>query len=99
VRKIRNFIIIFVLVFVHGKILLKYPSGENYMTAAELLPILKALNHMEKIRAIQFLANEVVREESFFEEGKNYDIWSPFESSDAAEQLTKLIEEREKVNV
>lgn len=70
------------------------------MTAAELLPTLKALNHTEKIRAIQFLANEVAREEEvFFEEGKTYEVWSPFESFEAAEQLRKLIEEKESVNV
>ena len=70
------------------------------MTIAEVLPALGALNHKDKIRAIQFLANEVAREEEiFFEEGKNYEIWSPHDSYDAAAQLQRLIDERESVNV
>ena len=69
------------------------------MTITEVLPTLKALNHKDKIRAIQFLANEVAKEEEiFFEEGKTYAVYSPYESYEAAEQLRKLLEETEKVN-
>lgn len=72
---------------------------EKCMTITEVLPTLKALNHKDKIRAIQFLANEVAKEEEiFFEEGKTYAVYSPYESYEAAEQLRKLLEE-EKVNV
>lgn len=68
------------------------------MTVAELLPKLKTLNHKDKIRAIQFLANEVAKEEDIsFDEGKTYEIWSPFDSYEAAEQLNTLLE-KEKVN-
>lgn len=70
------------------------------MTISEVLPTLKALNHKDKIRAIQFLANEVAKEEEFFfEEGKTYEIWSPFEASEAASQLEKLLAEKEGANV
>ncbi len=70
------------------------------MTITEVLPTLKALNHKDKIRAIQFLANEVAKEEEvFFEEGKTYEVWSPHDSYKAAEQLRKLIEEKETANV
>ncbi len=70
------------------------------MTITEVLPTLKALDHKDKIRAIQFLANEVAKEEEvFFEEGKIYEIWSPHDSHGAAEQLRKLIEEKEIANV
>lgn len=70
------------------------------MTITEVLPTLKALNRKDKIRAIQFLANEVAKEENvFFEEGKNYEIWSPFESYEVAEQLTNLLKENEKADV
>ena len=69
------------------------------MTVTEILPTLRALNRTDKIRVIQFLANEVAREEEvFFEEEKSYQIWSPFESYKAAEQLMNLLEE-EKANV
>lgn len=33
------------------------------MTLTEVLPDLKQLNHADKVRAIQFLANEIAREE------------------------------------
>lgn len=70
------------------------------MTISEVLPTLKALNHKDKIRAIQFLANEVAKEEEiFFEEGKTYEIWSPFEAYEAASQLEKLLAEKESANV
>lgn len=70
------------------------------MTYTEVLPTLKALNHKDKIRAIQFLANEVAREEEvYFEEGKTYEIYSPYESFEAAEQLRQLLKENEGVNV
>lgn len=69
------------------------------MTVTELLPTLRALDYKEKIRAIQFLANEVAKEEEvFFEEGKSYQVWSPFKSYKAAEQLMNLLE-KEKENV
>ena len=70
------------------------------MTVAEVLPTLKALNHKDKIRVIQFQANEVAREEEvFFEDGKIYEIYSPYESFEAAEQLRQLLKENEGVNV
>lgn len=68
------------------------------MTVAELLPTLKSLNHKDKILAIQFLANEVAKEEEVsFDEGKIYEVWSPFDSYEAAEQLNMLLE-NEKAN-
>ena len=72
------------------------------MTITEVLPTLKALNYRDKIRAIQFLANEVAREEEeeiFFEEGKTYEVWSPYESYEAAGQLEKMLDEGKKANV
>lgn len=70
------------------------------MTYTEVLPTLKALNHKDKIRAIQFLANETAKEEDvFFEEGKTYEVWSPFEAHEAAVQLENLLQEKENVNV
>ncbi len=68
------------------------------MTVTELLPTLKSLNHKDKILAIQFLANEVAKEEEVsFDEGKIYEIWSPFDSYETAEQLNSLLE-NEKAN-
>lgn len=76
----------------------KMISTEEIMTVIELLPRLKALNHKDKIRAIQFLANEVAKEEDvLFNDGATYEIWSPFDSFEAAEQLNSLLE-KEKTN-
>jgi hypothetical protein len=64
------------------------------MTIAEVLPTLKALNHKDKIRVIQFLANEVAREEGItFEESKNAEMWSLHNSHGAATTLQKLLDE------
>jgi len=61
------------------------------MTYSEVLTTLRRLDRKDKIRAIQFLANEVAREEEvYFEEGKSYEIFSPNESHEAAGQLRKL---------
>lgn len=69
------------------------------MTYTEVLPTLKTLNHKDKIRAIQFLANEIAKEEEVFIEGKTYEFWSPFEAYEAAAQLEKLLAEKESANV
>ena len=68
------------------------------MTITEVLPTLKALNHKDKIRALQFLANEVAREEEVFsEKRKNYEFWSLHNSLEAATVLQKLLDDQ-KVN-
>ncbi|MEQ1604528.1 MAG: hypothetical protein ABL999_06640 [Pyrinomonadaceae bacterium] len=70
------------------------------MTYSEALTTLRRLNRKDKIRAIQFLANEVAMEEEvYFEEGRTYEIFSPHESFEAAGQLRELLEESERVNV
>lgn len=73
---------------------------EDNMTYSEVLTTLRRLDHKDKIRAIQFLANEVAREEEVhFEEGRTYEVSSPYESYEAAGQLRQLLEERESLNV
>lgn len=68
------------------------------MTLTEILPSLKQLNHKEKLKAVQFLVNEIaVEEDAVLEHGGRYSIWSPFDSSEAAEKLLELLE-REKQN-
>lgn len=72
---------------------------DKIMTISEVLPNLRALNFKDKIRAMQFLANEVAREEDvYFEEGKVYEIFSPYNSFEAAEQLRRLLNEKEQIN-
>ena len=70
------------------------------MPITEALPTLKALNQKDKIRAIQFLANEIAnKEEAYFEEGKVYEIFTPYDSYEAAEQLRNLLKEEAGLNV
>ena len=54
------------------------------MTLTEILPSLQKLSHQEKIKAIQFLATELARDEQnsdFLENGKTYEVWSPYDLS------------------
>lgn len=70
------------------------------MTFSEALTTLRGLDRKDKIRAIQFLANAVAMEEEvYFEQGRTYEIFSPRESFEAADQLRELLEENERVNV
>ncbi len=65
------------------------------MTVTELLPTLKSLNHKEKIRVIQFLANEVVKEENaVFVENQEHEFISQTNSFEASRILQKLLDER-----
>ena len=65
------------------------------MTVTEILPTLKALNHKEKIRVIQFLANEVAKEENIlFTENRDHEFISQTDSFEASQVLQKLIDDR-----
>ncbi len=73
-------------------------TGEKTMTVTELLPTLKELNHKEKIRAIQFLANEVANEENvLFIENQEHEFISQTDAFEASRTLQNLLEE-EKVD-
>lgn len=63
------------------------------MTISEVLPTLKALNHKDKIRAIQFLANEVAKEEQVFFEHQEHEFISQTDAFEASRTLQKLLEE------
>ena len=64
------------------------------MSLAEVLPNLKTLNRSEKLRVVKILIDEIIQEEaSFFESGAEYEIWSPYDSYDAAEKLQQMLEE------
>ena len=67
------------------------------MTYTEVLPTLKELNHKDKILAIQFLANEVAREEGVFFENQEHEFVSQTDAFEASQVLQKLLDEQ-KVN-
>lgn len=67
------------------------------MTMDTLIPTLRELSRAEKLRAIQFLAAELEKEEALtLEPGREYAIWSPYESYTAVSQLQQLLDEHKK---
>lgn len=64
------------------------------MTVTEILPILKILSHSDKLRAIQFLADELIREDEIFIKNQEFEFISQTDAFEASQLLVKLIEER-----
>ncbi|MGD1937116.1 MAG: hypothetical protein ACFCA4_06140 [Cyanophyceae cyanobacterium] len=63
------------------------------MPLTELLPALQKLPRPDKLRVMQFLLLEIAREENLtLVPDATYDIWSPFDSHQAAHQLTALLD-------
>jgi hypothetical protein len=66
------------------------------MTLTEILPSLQKLSDQEKIKAIQFLAAELARNEQnpgFLENGKTYEVWSLYDAFAAEKTLTDMLQE------
>jgi hypothetical protein len=67
------------------------------MTTGNALPTLlepvRALSRGDKIRLIQFLAEELAKEENVprLEPGAAYPVWSPYDAVDAATALQQLL--------
>jgi hypothetical protein len=58
------------------------------MSLDELMPSLRELNRADKFRAMQFLVNELAREEeTLLKAGAEYPVWSPYDSYEAADAL------------
>jgi len=65
------------------------------MSLAEVLPSLKTLNRADKVRAIQFLANEIANEENVaLVENQEHEFISQTDSFEASRVLQKLLDER-----
>jgi len=62
------------------------------MSLQELMPTLRELDRADKLRAVQFLVNEIAKEELPFEMGKEYPIWSPYDSHEAAKTMLEMLE-------
>lgn len=64
------------------------------MSFAEVLPGVRSLSRVEKIRLIQLLAQELEQEEGrLIEPGKSYPVWSPDTAFAAAAALLQALEE------
>jgi hypothetical protein len=62
------------------------------MTLNELFVVLHDLENADKLRVIQFLANELVQQpEHLFQSGESYEIWSPYDAHDAADKLHEML--------
>jgi hypothetical protein len=65
------------------------------MTLAELLPALHELPRADKLRLIQLLASDMVREEGGerrFTEAA-YPVWSPYDAFEGAATLLRVLDE------
>jgi hypothetical protein len=70
------------------------------MTLTDLMSQIKELPKIDKLRLMQFLATELVKEEdvNFFVANQEYPVWSPYHCSEAANVLMDLLatKQREK---
>jgi hypothetical protein len=71
----------------------KLRRGAARMPLAELISQIQKLPKIDKLRLMQFLATELVKEEdaNFFIANKEYPIWSPYDCSEAANVLMNLL--------
>ena len=63
------------------------------MTLTEILPSLRKLNRQEKLRAVQFLVDEIASEENLLQSDTKYASHSVYGSFEAGDALMKLLEE------
>jgi hypothetical protein len=64
------------------------------MSLAELLPAVRSLPHQDKLRLLQFLARELLRDEGLpdIRAGADYPVWSPYEAFAAARVLGEALQ-------
>lgn len=64
------------------------------MSLPEVLPELQSLSRIDKIRLIQYLAQQLEKDEShLIEPGQSYPIWSPDSAFPAAAALLRALDE------
>jgi hypothetical protein len=62
------------------------------MILDELLPTLRDLNRADKLRAIQFLAAELAKEENLWlDANAEYPVWTPVDAFEAAKILSDIL--------
>jgi hypothetical protein len=63
------------------------------MTLSDVLPDIRLLPRVEKIRLIQWLAKELERDESdLIEAGRSYPVWSPESAFSAAASALEALQ-------
>jgi hypothetical protein len=70
------------------------------MSLAELIPVLQALPHTDKLRLLQVLVLELAQEEgvSLFDPNLTYPIWTPYNAVEAADTLLQALEADKSIN-
>lgn len=64
------------------------------MSLTEVLPGVQSLSRLDKIRLIQFFAQELERDDAgLIEPGRSYPVWSPDKAFSAAAVLLQALEE------
>ena len=64
------------------------------LSLAQVLPEVQSLSRMDKVRLIQFLAQELERDDtSVIEPGQSYPVWSPDSAFSAANVLMQALED------
>lgn len=62
------------------------------MAVVDLLPALRDLSRGDKLRVVQFLVQEMAREEdALLEAGGSYPVWTPYDAHEAAETLLGVL--------
>ena len=71
----------------------KKVSMKTVKRATGLLPTIKTLPRVERIRLIQLIAEDLAREESVsLQSGKAYAVWSPFDAHDGSDVAREFLE-------
>ena len=66
------------------------------MSLTDVLPEVQTLSRLDKIRLIQFLAQDLARdEEGLIEPGRSYPVWSPDRAFAAAAALLQALGDEE----
>jgi hypothetical protein len=70
------------------------------MSLAELIPVLQALPHADKLRLLQVLVFDLAQEEgvSFLDPNLTYPIWTPYHAFEAADTLLQALEADKAIN-
>ncbi len=66
------------------------------ITFSEIIPSLQQLSTQDKLKTIQFLANQLAEEQhklSLLKEGETHEVWSPYDAFSAETVLTQMLDE------
>ncbi len=62
------------------------------MNITELLPQLRKLKRADKLYVMQFLVSELAQEETdMLRPGLSYPVWSPYDATEAANVMLKVL--------